>query len=97
MLWTEGFGGGILLAALAGIVLAIRDRDRRRHALVLIAFPIAFLAFISNTVAAGRYLNPALPAIAAFAACAITRLPLRPELAALIGAAHHRRAVRPSA
>ena len=56
MLWTEGFGGGILLAAVAGIVLAIgsRDRERRHHALVLIAFPIAFLAFISNTVAAGR-------------------------------------------
>ena len=30
MLWTEGFGGGILLAALAGIVLAALDRDRRQ-------------------------------------------------------------------
>jgi hypothetical protein len=93
MLWTEGFGGGILVAALAGIVLVFRDGERRQAALVLIAFPIAFLAFISNTVAAGRYLNPALPAIAAFAAFAITRLGLplgrrwRPELAALIGAA----------
>ncbi len=90
MLWTEGFGGGILLAAVAGIILAARertrDRERWRTALVLIAFPIAFLAFISNTVAAGRYLNPALPAIAAFAAYAITRIPLRPELVALIGA-----------
>jgi hypothetical protein len=89
MLWTEGFGGGILLAALIGVVLAFRDRggDHWRPALVLIAFPIAFLVFISNTVAAGRYLNPALPAIAAFAAFAITRIPLRPELTALIGAA----------
>lgn len=86
MLWTEGFGGGILLAAIAGLILALRDRDHRQPAVILIAFPIAFLAFISNTVAAGRYLNPALPAIAAFAAYAITRIPLRPELAALIGA-----------
>ena len=85
MLWTEGFGGGIFLMALAGIVLAARER--RQATLVLIAFPIAFLAFISNTVAAGRYLNPVLPAMAAFAAYAVTRIPLRPELTALIGAA----------
>jgi hypothetical protein len=86
MLWSEGFGGGILLAALAGIILAARDRASRQTALVLLAFSIPFLAFISNTVAAGRYLNPVLPAIAAFAAFAITRIPLRPELAALVGA-----------
>jgi hypothetical protein len=87
MLWSEGFGGGILLAALAGVVLALRASERRQAALVLIAFPLAFLPFISNTVAAGRYLNPALPAIAAFAAYAITRIPLRAELTALVGAA----------
>jgi hypothetical protein len=85
MLWTEGFGGGILLAALVGMVIAARDSDRWRTALVLIAFPVAFLLFISNTVAAGRYLNPVLPAIAAFAAFAITRLPLWPTVVALIG------------
>jgi hypothetical protein len=85
MLWTEGFGGGILLAALVGIFMAARARDRWRTALVLIAFPVAFLLFISNTVAAGRYLNPVLPAIAAFAAFAITRLPLWPTVVALIG------------
>ena len=61
----------------------IRDRDRWRPALVLIAFPIAFLAVHQqHRRRRARYLNPALPAIAAFAA--LRRQPdpaLRPRLA----------------
>ena len=53
----------------------------------LIAFPLAFLLFISNTVAAGRYLNPALPFLAVFAGVGGDAAdPLRPALAAHRGA-----------
>ncbi len=54
-----------LLAALGLVVLA---RRAPRLALLLAAFPVAFLVFISNTVAATRYLNPVLPFLCIFAA-----------------------------
>ena len=31
---------------------------------ILVSFPVVFLVFISNTVAASRYLNPVLPFVA---------------------------------
>lgn len=74
MIREDALGTPIALAALAGLLLLLRDwRDRWRLALVLFAFPLAFLAFISNTVAASRYLNPVLPALCALAALGIWR------------------------
>jgi Dolichyl-phosphate-mannose-protein mannosyltransferase len=72
MLWTEAIGWPVLLASIAGGVLLARQQPR--HALVLLAFPVAFLLFISNTVAASRYLNPVLPTIAVLAGYAVARL-----------------------
>lgn len=69
MLWSEAIGWPVLLASIAG--LALLGRARPRVALVLVAFPVAFLLFISNTVAASRYLNPVLPTIAVLAAVAL--------------------------
>jgi prepilin signal peptidase PulO-like enzyme (type II secretory pathway) len=72
MLWTEAIGWPVLLASIAGGVLLARQQPR--HAVVLFAFPVAFLLFISNTVAASRYLNPVLPTIAVLAGYAVARL-----------------------
>jgi hypothetical protein len=41
---------------------------RPRMALLLLAFSVAFLLFIANTVPASRYLNPILPIVAVLAA-----------------------------
>ncbi|HEY8551343.1 MAG TPA: glycosyltransferase family 39 protein [Vicinamibacterales bacterium] len=72
MLWHEAVGTPVLLAALAGIVWLAWQQPRT--AIFLLAFPIPFLAFISNTVAAGRYVNPVLPFVACAAGYAIDRL-----------------------
>lgn len=71
MLWDEAIGWPTALAALAGLVILVRQQWR--VALVLVAFPLAFLAFISNTVAASRYLNPVLPTLCILAAVGIWR------------------------
>lgn len=81
MLQTEAVGWPVLLAAVvgAGLCLAVarppsfyrRRVDQRRLAIVLLAFALPFFLFICNTVAAGRYLNPILPTIAAFAGFAV--------------------------
>jgi hypothetical protein len=85
MLWSDA-GWPVCLGSLAGAMLLVRDalrppdgasdrrRDRVRLALVVLTFPIAFLLFISNTVAASRYLNPMFPTCAALAAYAVVRL-----------------------
>ena len=44
------------------------------RALLLLAFPLPFLIFISNTAPASRYLNPVLPFMALFAAWGLSRL-----------------------
>lgn len=72
LFWTEALGWPVALAALAGLVLLARDQPAT--AALLILFPLTFLAFISNTVAASRYLNPALPFAAIFAGYAIAKL-----------------------
>ena len=51
----------------AGVIPAI-------FASSLLVFPLTFLAFISNTVAASRYLNPVLPFAALLAGYAVARL-----------------------
>jgi hypothetical protein len=86
MLWNEAIGWPVALASLAGaFLLAWRNPAL---ALVLAAFPIAFLAFISNTVAASRYLNPVLPFVAltaGYAVAALSRLgPLTAGLSVLL-------------
>ena len=72
LLWSEALGWPVVVAAAAGLVLLFRDQPRT--AMLLVAFPLAFLAFISNTVAASRYLNPVLPFAALWAGYAVTRL-----------------------
>jgi hypothetical protein len=72
LLWSEGIGWPVVLGALLG--LAVVAREQPRNAALLLAFPLPFLAFISNTVAASRYLNPVLPFIALLAAVAVCRL-----------------------
>jgi hypothetical protein len=62
MLWTEGAGWPVVLLAASGAWLAARLSWR--VTVWLLAFPTAFCLFISNTVAASRYLNPVLPFLA---------------------------------
>jgi hypothetical protein len=62
MMWGEALGWPVLLLALAGSVAAWRLS--RRMGTWLFVFPVIFLLFISNTVAASRYLNPVLPFLA---------------------------------
>jgi hypothetical protein len=69
LLWQEGLGWPVLAAALGGAVLMARSRPW--HALLLALFPVAFLLFLSHTVAASRYLNPVLPFLAVFAGAAV--------------------------
>jgi hypothetical protein len=49
-------------------------RQRWRLGLVLLAFPVPFLFFISNTVPASRYLNPVFPTCALLAAISVVEL-----------------------
>ncbi len=65
-------GLGYLLAALVLVGLfLIGFRDRRSLALWA-AFPLMFLAFVSYTFFAGRYMNPILPCLAAAAGVAVS-------------------------
>lgn len=72
MLWTETTSRVIVLLAAAGAIW-IAATDWRRG-LLLLAFPVPFFLFITNTFPASRYLNPILPFVALFAAFALTRL-----------------------
>jgi hypothetical protein len=71
MLAFEASGWPVFLLGAIGVGLAIADDWRR--ALVWLAFPAVFLAFLANTVPAGRYLNPILPILALAAAYAVRR------------------------
>jgi hypothetical protein len=71
LLWTEGLGWPVLGAALAGLVLL--GRRRAWLTALIVAFPLAFLLFISHTVAAGRYLNPVLPCLAVLAGIGVAQ------------------------
>ncbi|MBE3072118.1 MAG: glycosyltransferase family 39 protein, partial [Acidobacteria bacterium] len=72
MLWLDAAGWPVVLLALAGAVWLIFRSPRR--AILILSFPLAFLAFIANTVPASRYLNPVLPFLSVLAACAVVRL-----------------------
>jgi hypothetical protein len=85
LLWQEGLGWPALGAAIAGTVLIVRRR--RWHALLLLAFPLAFLFFISHTVAASRYLNPVLPFLAVAAGCGLALASRSTPIAAALAVA----------
>ncbi len=75
MLWRDAIGWPVVLLALGGIVALWRESARR--ALWFLAFPVAYAAFIANTVPATRYLNPLLPFVAWLAGLAVSRLGAR--------------------
>ena len=66
ILWTDSAGKAIVALAAAGAGLMLVVAPAR--AVLLLAFPVAFFAFISNTAPASRYLNPVMPFVAVLAA-----------------------------
>ena len=72
MLWQDAAGWPVILLALAGLVVLARRRPY--VCLLMLLFPIAFLVFISTTIAATRYLNPVLPFVALLAGVAVARV-----------------------
>jgi hypothetical protein len=75
MLWSDAAGQLVaLLAATGAIGMSIASPAR---ALLLLAFPLPFLFFISNTAPASRYLNPILPFVALFAAWTVAQVSAR--------------------
>ena len=82
LLWDEGLGWPGLGAAAIGFGLLARRRPWQ--AALLAAFPLTFLLFLSHTVAASRYLNPALPFLAVFAAVGVALLVRSTLLAAIL-------------
>lgn len=72
MLLTDSLGLPIVALGAIGVCwMLVRSPAQ---AVVLLAFPIAFFAFIANTYPASRYLNPILPFLALFAGYAIAAL-----------------------
>jgi hypothetical protein len=72
MLWSDAAGFPVTLLAIAG--LALMARRSARLTVLIALFPLAFLLFISNTVAATRYLNPVLPFLAILAGVSVDAL-----------------------
>jgi 4-amino-4-deoxy-L-arabinose transferase-like glycosyltransferase len=72
ILWTDSMGRAVVAAGMAGVGWMLVVAPAR--AVLLLLFPVAFFAFISNTVPASRYLNPLLPFVALFAAWAVARV-----------------------
>jgi 4-amino-4-deoxy-L-arabinose transferase-like glycosyltransferase len=62
------------VAALAAIGTVVVSVATPRRALLLLSFAVPFLLFISNTVAASRYLNPILPVVVLMAAVPLVRV-----------------------
>jgi hypothetical protein len=78
LLWREGFGWAVVVCA--GLGLVVMGRERPRVLLLIGSFALPFLAFIANTVAASRYLNPVLPFVALLAGYAVTRVAGSPAI-----------------
>jgi len=76
-LLRDAVGWPVCIAAGAGAIWAVVSDWRR--GLLLVTFPLLFLAFVANTVPQTRYLNAMLPSVALAAAFALTRVarPLR--------------------
>lgn len=64
ILWTDSMGLPVILLGLIGAIWMIAAQPAR--AALLLAFPVPFFLFITNTVPASRYLNPILPFVALF-------------------------------
>ena len=75
MLWQDSAGLPVIVLGAAGAIWMLAAAPAR--ALLLLAFPVPFFAFISNTVPASRYLNPVLPFVALFAAWTLSSLAAR--------------------
>jgi hypothetical protein len=71
ILWGDA-GWTVCLGAALGAGLLLWERAAL--GLLMLAFPVSFLLFISNTVVASRYLNPVFPTCAVLAAIAVSRL-----------------------
>lgn len=65
ILTRDAMGIPVVILAAAGALWMLAACPAR--AVLLLAFPVPFFAFISNTVPASRYLNPVLPFMAVFA------------------------------
>jgi len=81
MLWADSAGVPVVALAALGVVWMLYQAPAR--AALLLAFPVPFLLFISNTAPASRYLNPILPFIALFAAWGLSQTAARLRLRAL--------------
>ena len=72
MLVFDTVGVPIVILALVGMI--VMSRTQLPSALFLLAFPVPFLVFISNTYPATRYLNPVVPFLAIFAGYGLAEL-----------------------
>ena len=61
VLWLGRDGIGWISASLAVIGTLVVASRKRQDLVLMLAFPVTFLLFISNTVPASRYLNPLVP------------------------------------
>ena len=75
MLVTDSMGlPAIVLGLVGALWMAVTQPSR---AMLLLAFPVVFFLFITNTVPASRYLNPVLPFVAIFAGWALAQIAAR--------------------
>lgn len=72
LLFTGALGYAVCVLSVFGAIAALTQDWRR--GLLLVSFPLAFLAFVSNTFPASRYLNIVLPSFAVAAAYGAWRL-----------------------
>ncbi|HET7217524.1 MAG TPA: glycosyltransferase family 39 protein [Vicinamibacterales bacterium] len=72
MLWLDAAGQPVALLGILGAVWMLFKHPAR--AALLLAFPVPFLLFISNTAPASRYLNPVLPFVVLFAAWTLSAI-----------------------
>ena len=72
MLWLDTVTWPIALLAVLGALGMLASQPSR--AIFLLAFPVPFLIFISNTTPASRYLNAVAPFMTLFAAWAVARI-----------------------
>jgi len=82
MLRDDSLGAPVVGLGIAGALWMLCASPAR--AVLLLAFPVAFAAFIINTVPASRYLNPVLPFIAVFAGWMLSSLAARVRASAWI-------------
>ena len=75
ILWDDSLGAPVVLLGVTGALGMLFASPAR--AILLLAFPVAFSVFITNTVPASRYLNPVLPFIAVFAGWTASSLATR--------------------